>query len=626
MSILRPATPGFLITLIATIILLVVSFSVPWFKSIYFLKANISIDKQSGYITFGVLGYCTSINNAAANCTKAQLGYEFDPNTLLGDNSKLLQIPIIVTKWITWTFVLHIVALILAAIASFFGLLAHVREMSMTCFSSCISGFAAFVTLVAFIFDLVLFFVAKARINDVHAGSATIGIGVWLTLAAWILLFFSGCVYSLGRCCLSRRPRGPSANNDRWMAPAESNYAPPKDNFADSMRLDAVKAEADRKARAAAGERGLPAFPGPDEIKPLSSYEATYAEEEHEHEDLPYRDENASQPARTPSGQRQGNNRTPGPPGSPTCSSSAYATGYTPGPRGQRTVDGCYDRPQQAPANQPTYPPQSPPRRTPGPQDRQQSASPANYAGMGAGAPAWPNAQNPQSQYSSSPGPYGRDQWQTPNSTAVYANQAPVPQSSSTYYPARSQPQDFSAYQQTQPSAGYPQAHGSESYGTAYGAAAYPQHQNSYPPPVQNNYVQPPSAVAPQGYSYADPYASTSANLAPPLDRSNSSSPSIYSIPNPHSGYDHDANNTTSIAYAQDAYTSMPAPNDTAHSAYPSRIDTSYVTPPTAQPLSAGPRGPRSIPSPGDAPSGSERPPDYSTGGYARPAGWAEKR
>lgn len=115
-------------------------------------------------------------------------------------------------KWITTALVLHIAALIVAAGSALFGLLAHVREMSMTCCSTFFSGFAAVIALVAFIFDLILFFVAKARISAV--GSAQIGSAVWLTLAAWILLFFSGCFYSCGRCCISNRPPKKNYNRD----------------------------------------------------------------------------------------------------------------------------------------------------------------------------------------------------------------------------------------------------------------------------------------------------------------------------------------------------------------------------------------------------------------------------
>jgi SUR7/PalI family len=72
---MKPATPGFLVTLVATILLGIVSFSVPWFKSIYFLKASLSVENVSGTITFGVLGYCLELQNGTT-CSKASIGYE----------------------------------------------------------------------------------------------------------------------------------------------------------------------------------------------------------------------------------------------------------------------------------------------------------------------------------------------------------------------------------------------------------------------------------------------------------------------------------------------------------------------------------------------------------------------
>jgi hypothetical protein len=153
----------------------------------------------------------------------------------------------------------------------------------MTCFSTCISGLGATVALLAFIFDLALFFVAKSRLNSVAGGSASIGIGIWLTLIAWILLFFSGCFYGLGRCCIRRRPRD-MARSDRegggWI-PAQSTGS----TYDDQMRLDAVKAEADRKARQKQGELGLPAFPEYDPTQPLTG------EPDHDPQPtVPYRD------------------------------------------------------------------------------------------------------------------------------------------------------------------------------------------------------------------------------------------------------------------------------------------------------------------------------------------------
>ena len=54
-----------------------------------------------------------------------------DINKLVGDNSKI-QIPQVVVKWITYALVLHIVALVLAAGSTLFGILAHIREFLLT--------------------------------------------------------------------------------------------------------------------------------------------------------------------------------------------------------------------------------------------------------------------------------------------------------------------------------------------------------------------------------------------------------------------------------------------------------------------------------------------------------------
>lgn len=75
MGFIRPATPGFIVTLVATVLLAVVSFCVPYFKSVFFLKASISVDGNSGNITFGTLGYCIELP-ANTTCSKPTIGYE----------------------------------------------------------------------------------------------------------------------------------------------------------------------------------------------------------------------------------------------------------------------------------------------------------------------------------------------------------------------------------------------------------------------------------------------------------------------------------------------------------------------------------------------------------------------
>lgn len=74
--VLKPATPGFLVTLAATICLALVSFSVPLLKSFYFLSATINHSGIQGTATFGVLGYCLQTGTNQA-CSNATVGWEF---------------------------------------------------------------------------------------------------------------------------------------------------------------------------------------------------------------------------------------------------------------------------------------------------------------------------------------------------------------------------------------------------------------------------------------------------------------------------------------------------------------------------------------------------------------------
>lgn len=248
-----------------------------------------------------------------------------DINGLVG-NKFNVQIPQVAVKWITYALFLHIVGLGLAACSAVFGLLAHVREMSMACCSTCVSGFAAGVTLIAFIFDLVLFFVAKARINAV--GHASMGIAIWLTLAAWILLFFSGCFFALGRCCINKR-----GNRNKWGGRGDQETHGPDTNYAEQMRMEAVKAEADRKAQQAGGGGGLPAF---YEVQPLVKTGRVDGDNVY----TDYKDENSDVPPPTVTG----NHRLP-------------PSGYAPAPQGTRAVDDYYTPTPSTAVGSTTYPP-----------------------------------------------------------------------------------------------------------------------------------------------------------------------------------------------------------------------------------------------------------------------------
>ena len=219
--------------------------------------------------------------------------------------------------------------------------------------------------MLAFIFDIALFFITKSRINSIQGASASIGIAIWLTLAAWLLLFFAGCFYGFGRCCITRRPK-----RDR-----EASAATREDPYSEQMRLDAVKAEADRKARQKQGEVGLPAFQEYEQTQPLTKHDPDEYMEDGD-QIVPYRSQ-AGVGAGVASYGRQG---MPSPGRQPSAP-GYVAGGYAQAPPGTRAVDDYYNRPSQqgnvypprrqtststyAPSTSPAIPPIPPPTRSP---------------------------------------------------------------------------------------------------------------------------------------------------------------------------------------------------------------------------------------------------------------------
>ncbi|GAB1522546.1 hypothetical protein RhiTH_005666 [Rhizoctonia solani] len=514
MQLCLPATPGFLFTLAATALLAVVSFSVPWFKSVYFLRAAISQSGVSGSVTFGVLGYCLDFNNQV-QCSKPSVGWEFDPNSLLG-NDLPIQIPNVVVKWITYALVLHIVALGLAGVSAVFGLLAHVRNMTMSCMSSCISGTAAAVALIAFIFDLVLFFAVRARVNNVQGGSASIGNALWMTLAAWALLFFSGCAYAFGRCCVSKGPSG-TGGGSGWRRSRKDSERTKRgddeddgkfDRESERMRMDAIRAENDRKARQRAEQQevGLPAF-YEYERTPLRREEPQYYEEEVE-VIVPYTDGHGRGPSR---GSQRSQRTQP----SGSAASAAYRPNrnYEPGAPGTRAIDDYYNNTAPtaaslAAAN--TYPPQPQPQ----PQPQRQPSQPTQRQG----SIGQPHRQ--ASSHSASYDPYGQTQQNVPPVPSVPQVYSSPPTRSADPYAAMPQPQPQSRVDPYLTIAG---AVGGATAATGHAAnrsrstdsynhQQYPSssHQQ-YPSPSHQQY---PSASQQytQAQGYQDPYAGSSYN------------------------------------------------------------------------------------------------------------------
>ncbi|KAL5519477.1 hypothetical protein ACEPAH_1160 [Sanghuangporus vaninii] len=463
--IFRPATPGFLVTLTATILLALVSFNVPLIKSIYFLKANLSVSGVNGTMTIGTLGYCLELSTNGTTCSKPSVGYTFDPEALVGDLPLDVQIPNVVVKWITYALFVHVIALCAAGVSALFGLLAHVREMSMACCSTCVSGLAAVLALVAFVFDVVLFFVVKKRVQDLEGGenSAEFGSAVWMTLASAILLFFSGCVYACGRCMISRRPRVRGGGGDDEYG---KGVVPPT-SHAEQMRLDAVRAEAERKARQK-NEVGLPAFPEhADVVKPLRHMDDDVSDG-----DEPYRDHKAlGYGAGVGAPRRQGSGSTMG----TYAQQPAFRGGYAQAPPGTRAVDEYYSSSPSSPArSNPAAPGMS------YPPNRQYSTSPgatavAGAAAAGAGAgylaasgAAYGHRTSDTSYHTAASTPSQHQQY--PSAYSTYNNNEPSPYSSS------GMPGAFATSSTSppprQPSQPYADPYYSSSTHAAYGSSA----------------------------------------------------------------------------------------------------------------------------------------------------------
>ena len=174
------------------------------------------------------------------------LGLISDPNELF--NISVFNIPTAFTKYLTYALILHIVALAAAVLATVFGLLSHISTLSVWCFPTCFASICSSVSLIALVFDLVIFYIAKARIDDVQGASASIGISVWLVLAAWLCAGLGGCAFGIGRCCVNRR--GERSSGD----PTKNNYYAGQGQT-DDMRLQALRDEQLRKK-----EQGLPNF------------------------------------------------------------------------------------------------------------------------------------------------------------------------------------------------------------------------------------------------------------------------------------------------------------------------------------------------------------------------------
>ncbi|KAG8978465.1 hypothetical protein FRC05_010710 [Tulasnella sp. 425] len=216
----RFGTP--LLFFIAWLFLLLVTLSVPIIKSLnlFHINANVSVGVSIATATakvainYGIFGYCTSAlniqagpfsENSPAECSPKKLGYTIDPTV-----QKLLSavnaddLVDVINKALTFVLVLHpiacaftFIALLLALLAAFRANVSKSRFPSIA--ASAFGVFAALLTTIVFIVDVVFVSIVKSKLKNHTDGAATANYGaaVWLVLVAALLLW----VASVLACC-----------------------------------------------------------------------------------------------------------------------------------------------------------------------------------------------------------------------------------------------------------------------------------------------------------------------------------------------------------------------------------------------------------------------------------------
>ncbi|EPQ52581.1 hypothetical protein GLOTRDRAFT_131813 [Gloeophyllum trabeum ATCC 11539] len=193
----NPAFPVFVLTFGSFVLLILITFSVPFVSSFYFLHSSIA-----GGVRFGLWGWCLDDDTLCISPVK--LGFDWNPQIVHGLTYLLVFYPI-------------------SAIFAFFATLALIpllctRAIRLHSFPiySLLMVAAAFTAFLAFICMIALFVIAM---NRFHAAgyAARLGPAVWMSLVATIILivmsFNSGCGTLLGESFAARPSRYPYAES-----------------------------------------------------------------------------------------------------------------------------------------------------------------------------------------------------------------------------------------------------------------------------------------------------------------------------------------------------------------------------------------------------------------------------
>lgn len=181
---LSPAIPGLFFCFAATVLLIIVSVSVPVWDQISFLNVQ---SAGGDIIRYGCFGYTGS---------KTTIGYDF-----VGANLNNTPINSFAVHNLTKALILHPIAAGLSGLAFLFGLCGAASHRTGTVFMTLLSGLALVVTLVIFIIDLSLFGITRNRFR-VLGYAAQYGNANWLVIGAvgaLLFAFMSSCCGVFGR-------------------------------------------------------------------------------------------------------------------------------------------------------------------------------------------------------------------------------------------------------------------------------------------------------------------------------------------------------------------------------------------------------------------------------------------
>ena len=174
---MNPALLPFLITLIALVFLILCIFSTPFNWNLYYLRSDIA-----GGLHLGGWGWCID----GGYCTNKALGYSWDPQVIV---------------WLTKMMVWYPIAAIFTLFA-LFSLLPTLFSKNARIFPSPIfsllSIMSAFFSLLAFIFMISLFAVARNRFRR-DGYESEFGPMPWISLVATILLIIAAFMGGCGR-------------------------------------------------------------------------------------------------------------------------------------------------------------------------------------------------------------------------------------------------------------------------------------------------------------------------------------------------------------------------------------------------------------------------------------------